>query len=70
MTVMGHDPAIWAVLASQFLDKVPLQLWAARNARLVAENSSDLHSLESFRSWCISSFSVQDHETNAITQFM
>ena len=35
MTLIGHDPAIWAVVASQFLDKVPLQLWEARKARLV-----------------------------------
>lgn len=47
-----------------------MQLWEAHKARLVAENSSDLYSWESFRSWCISSFSVQDHERNAITQLM
>ena len=70
MTLIGHDLAIWAVVASQFLDKVPLQLWEARKARLVAENSFDLYSWESFRSWCLSSFSVQDHERNAITQLM
>ena len=38
MTPMGYEPAIWAVVASQFLNKVPLQLWEARKARLAAVN--------------------------------
>jgi len=31
------------VIASHFLGKVPLQLWEARKALLVAENSPELH---------------------------
>lgn len=45
-------------------------LWEARKARLVAENSPEWYSWESFRAWCIATFAVHDREKHALTQLM
>lgn len=70
VTLAGFDVSIWAVIASQFFDKVPLQLWEARKARLVAENSPELYSWDSFRAWCIATFAVHDRERHALISLM
>lgn len=70
VTLAGFEVSIWAVIASQFLDKVPLQLWEARKAKLVAENSPELYSWQSFRSWCIATFAVHDRERHALNLLM
>ena len=74
VTLASHDRAlVQAVFASQFLNKVPSQLWETRKSRkshLVAKNSPDVYSWESFKAWCISSFSLHDHERHVLTQLM
>lgn len=70
VTLAGFDVSIWAVIASQFFDKVPLQLWEARKARLVAENSPQLYSWDSFRAWWITTFAVHDRERHALNSLM
>ena len=68
--VTGFEVSIWAVIASQFLQKGPLQLWEARKAKLVAENSPELYSWESFRTRCIATFAVHDRESHALNLMM
>ena len=58
---------MWVVFASNYLDKAPLQLWEARKTQLSSQPEV-LYSWDNFREWCLSSFSVHDHETYAISQ--
>ena len=60
----------WAVIASQYFDKVPLQLWEARKARLVAERSTEVYAWDSFAQWCLTSFNVQKQERHIFTELM
>jgi len=70
VTLAGFDISIWAVIASQYFEDVPLQLWEARKAPLVVENSPDLYSWDSFRAWCIATFVVLDRERHALNSLM
>ena len=67
LSVTGVEQSVWVVFASNYLDKAPLQLWEARKSQL-AQQPDVLYSWDSFREWCISSFSVHNHERHALTQ--
>ena len=45
----------------------PLQLWEARKTQLT-EQPEVLYSCEDFKEWCISSFSVHNHERHALSK--
>lgn len=70
LTLAGYDVSTWAVIASQYFDKVPLQLWEARKARLVAERSTEVYAWDSFAQWCLTSFNVQNQERHTLTELM
>ena len=54
-------------LLSNYLDKAPLPFWEAR--KIQSSNQPEvLYSWDSFKEWCLFSFSVHDHETFAISQ--
>ena len=65
VTISGIDPSAWVVVASHFLDRDPLALWEARKTQL-AEQPGVLYAWDSFREWCISSFTVINHEKRAL----
>ena len=67
LTISGIEPSVWVVFASNYLDKAPSQLWEARKTQLSSQPEV-LYSWDNFREWCLSSFSVHDHETHAISQ--
>ena len=67
LTISGIEPSVWVVFASNYLDKAPLQLWEARKTQL-SNQPELLYFWDNFREWCLSSFSVHDHETHAISQ--
>ena len=67
LTISGIEPNVWVIFASNYLDKAPLQLWEARKTQLSCQPEV-LYSWDNFREWCLSSFSVHDHETHAISQ--
>ena len=67
LTISGIEPNVWVVFASNYLDKAPLQLWEARKTQLSGQPEV-LYSWDHFREWCLSSFSVHDHETHAVSQ--
>lgn len=53
LTISGIESTVWTVVASNFLDQAPLQLWEARKTQL-AERPEVLYSWDTFREWCIS----------------
>ena len=63
----GLEPSVWVVVAGNFLDRAPLELWEARKAQLV-DQPLVLYSWDDFMEWCISSFSVHNHERHALSQ--
>ncbi|KAL3135299.1 hypothetical protein ABBQ32_007497 [Trebouxia sp. C0010 RCD-2024] len=67
LTISGIEQNVWVVFASNYLDKAPLQLWEARKTQL-AEQPEVLYSWDNFREWCLSSFSVHNHERHALSQ--
>ena len=67
LTISGVEPKAWVVFASNFLAQAPLQLWEARKTQLT-EQPDVLYSWDNFREWCISSFSVHNHERHALQQ--
>ena len=67
LTITGVDPSVWVVFAGSYLDKSPLNLWESRKAQLALQPDV-LYSWESFKEWCIKSFSVHNHEMHAISQ--
>ena len=67
LTISGIEPSVWVVFASNYLDKAPLRLWEACKTQL-SNQPEVLYSWDNFREWCLSSLSVHDHETHAISQ--
>ena len=67
LTISGMQPNVWVVVASHFFDKAPLQLWEARKTQLF-EQPEVLYSWSHFKDWCLSAFSVHNHERHAISQ--
>ena len=67
LTISGVEPNVWVVFANNYLDKAPLQLWEARETPMPGQPGA-LYSWDNFRDWCISSFSVHNHERHAIAQ--
>ena len=67
LTISGVEPGVWVVFASNYLDKAPLQLWEARKTQMCGQPGV-LYSWDIFRDWCISSFSVHNHERHALAQ--
>ena len=67
LTVSGIDPTCWVVFASNFLDNVPLQLWEARKMQHYAHPEL-LYSWDSFKQWCLDSFSIRNAERHALRQ--
>ena len=67
LTISGVEPKAWVVFASNFLAQAPLQLWEARKTQLI-EQPDVLYLWDNFREWCISSFSVHNHEKHALQQ--
>lgn len=67
LTIAGVEPNTWVVVASGYLDKSPRQLWEARKTQLI-EQPEVLYSWDSFKEWCIASFSPHNHEKHAISK--
>ena len=67
LTITGVEQNVWVVFASNYLDGAPLQLWESRKAQL-AKQLDVLYSWENFKRWCISSFSVHNHERHALAE--
>ena len=67
LTISGVEHKAWVVFASNFLAQAPLQLWEACKTQLT-EQPDVLYSWDNFREWCISSFSVHNHERHALQQ--
>ena len=67
LSVSGIDQSLWVVFASNFLENVPLSLWEARKVTLAAQPDV-LYSWDTFRQWCLDSFSVHNHEKRALAQ--
>ena len=54
------------VFAGNYLDKSPLNLWEARKAQL-ASQPNVLYSWDSFKEWCVKSFSMHNYERHALS---
>ena len=67
LIVSGIESKVWTVFVSNFLDEAPLQLWEARKTQFAAQPEV-LYSWDTFREWCISSFSVHNRERHALSQ--
>ena len=67
LTISGIEADVWFAFASNYLDKAPLQLRETCKTQL-CNQSEILYSWDNFREWCLCSFSVNNHETHAISQ--
>ena len=67
LTIAGVEPNTWVVVAGGYLDKSPRQLCEGRKTQLI-EQPEVLYSWDSFREWCIASFSPHNYEKHAISK--
>ena len=66
LSLAGFAQNQWAVLASYFLDKLPLRRWQSHKKELLAAHGLKVYSWDHFREWTLEQSCLYDHEQHAI----